>query len=81
MNKMGRFPVGEASTITRDDEVFETFFDNYNFRPNWIWCNNDWGRFNAETGKWSGVVGEVGAMFKFVNMIKIDEFIGRRGKS
>ena len=51
--------IGSYSSISESDEILSTFAQNHNIIISWIYCNQNWGAYDAETGKWSGVVGQV----------------------
>ena len=40
-------------------EVLTVFFKNYNVIPTWIYCHQSWGKYDKNTGRWTGAVGEV----------------------
>ena len=42
-----------------DYEILKSFFVNYKIKPKWINCNQNYGRFDVETGHWTGAVGQV----------------------
>ena len=46
-------------------EILKLFFKHYNLVPNWIFCQQTWGWFDGETGKWTGAVGKVNITFSF----------------
>ena len=46
-------------TIPYSWEILKIFFDHNNIVPNWIDCNQNWGWFDHETGKWTGATGKV----------------------
>ena len=46
-------------------EILKLFFKQFNLVPNWIFCQQTWGWFDGETGKWTGAVGKVNITFSF----------------
>ena len=51
--------VGRYSVISLDNEILSIFFEHYDVIVKWINCNNTWGVYDDETGKWTGAVGQV----------------------
>ena len=51
--------VGRYSWIAMDWEILSIFFKNYNVIVKWINCNSTYGIIDDETGKWTGLVGQV----------------------
>ena len=45
--------------VSREWEVQDKFFTSNNIIPKWNHGGQDWGRQNATTGKWSGMVGMI----------------------
>ena len=45
--------------ISYNWEILKLFFNHNNIIPNWIYCNQKWGWFDKDTGKWTGAVGKV----------------------
>ena len=63
-NSMVEYPLyiieGEYSYIPYYYEIIGSFLFNYNIIVNkWIDCNDTYGIFDNETGKWTGAVGQV----------------------
>ena len=63
-NSMVEYPPyimeGEFPYIPYDYEIIGPFLFNYNIIVNkWIDCNDTYGIFDNETGKWTGAVGQV----------------------
>ena len=60
-NSMVEYPPAiiyeDFTNIPYDFEILELFFENRNI--NWIDCNYTWGRYDYETGRWTGAVGKV----------------------
>ena len=52
--------------VSNDWEILKIFFDNNNIEPTWIFCNNVWGWFDEDEGKWTGATGKVGCKV-FIN--------------
>ena len=50
---------GEYSNIPYDFEILEDFLKSYVIATNWIDCNDTWGWYDDETGRWTGAVGKV----------------------
>ena len=50
---------GVHSFIPYNFEILEIFFKNKNIIVNWIDCNQTWGWYDDETGRWTGAVGKV----------------------
>ena len=48
-----------ASMISQNSEILSIFFKNLNIIVKWINCNQTWGWYDDETGKWTGAVGQV----------------------
>ena len=61
--EMMKYPVnpvtGSKNYIPYDWEVLDSFFTNHDIVPVWINCHFTWGRYDQETGKWTGAVGKV----------------------
>ena len=51
--------VGERSMIPYGYETFLSFFEKYTIIVNWTDCNYTFGTYNNETGKYTGVIGQV----------------------
>ena len=47
------------SNIAWDWEIIKTFLDHHSLTPTWIYCKQDWGVLDEETGSWTGAVGKV----------------------
>ena len=47
------------TAIPRDNEILSIFFEHYDIITKWINCNYTWGVYDDETGKWTGLVGQV----------------------
>ena len=62
-NSMVRYPVynveGVYSNIPYDFEILEIFFKTKNVIVHWINFHYTWGRYDDETGRWTGAVGKV----------------------
>ena len=57
---LGGIIKGEYSYIPWHFEIIGSFLFNYNIIVNkWIDCNDTYGIFDNETGKWTGAVGQV----------------------
>ena len=50
---------GVYSYIPYDSEILDIFFKTNNIIVNWIDCNNTWGLYDYETGRWTGAIGKV----------------------
>ena len=55
----GAWSLGGYPYISRDSEILSIFFKNYDIITKWINANFTFGAFDAETGKWTGAVGQV----------------------
>ena len=51
--------VGKWSIIPFTYEIINPFLEQYNINVNWIDCNYNHGLYDNETGKWTGVIGQV----------------------
>ena len=52
--------MNEKSYISYEYEILKTFFQNNNILIiNWQDCNGTQGLFNHDTGKWTGITGQV----------------------
>ena len=51
--------VGVQSMIAYPYEIFYPFFETYNIIANWTDCNYTFGVYDNETGKYTGVIGQV----------------------
>ena len=51
--------VGLFSSISYNYEIIGTFLENYDINVYWIDCNYNWGTIDTETGKWTGLIGQV----------------------
>ena len=51
--------VGVFTSIPYPYEIFHPFFEKYNIIANWTDCNYTLGTYNNETGKYTGVIGQV----------------------
>ena len=50
---------GKTSRIPHNFEILEIFFKTKNVIVHWINCHYTWGRYDDETGRWTGAVGKV----------------------
>ena len=50
---------GKTSVIPHNFEILEIFFKTRNVIVHWINCHYTWGRYDDETGRWTGAVGKV----------------------
>ena len=50
---------GVFSTKVSYFEILNDYFNNYNIEPSWIYGNGMWGHVDAETGRWTGLIGLV----------------------
>ena len=51
--------VGVQGMIAYPYEIFYPFFETYNIIANWTDCNYTFGVYDNETGKYTGVIGQV----------------------
>ena len=62
-NSMVEYPPyiieGDYSYIPYDFEILEIFFKTKNVIVHWINFHYTWGRYDDETGRWTGAVGKV----------------------
>ena len=60
--EMVKYPVApyvRYVSVARRWEVQEEFFQYYKIKPHWLNANDNWGKLNATTGKWSGAIGMI----------------------
>ena len=59
--EMVKYQTGKIKNgqIPYDWEILDTFFNNHDIVPVWINCHFSWGRYDQESGKWTGAVGKV----------------------
>ena len=48
-----------TNDIQLKELIVGSFFDTNNVTPNWIWGQNNYGNYDAESGKFTGTIGMV----------------------